>query len=85
MLKTVKLAMIYYWNLNELNEKGLVLKTQKRQGFNQMIQIYDLDPEMGKKIGAKKRGLLGTKKTKLTAPVKNLRNWFRCTNNQILN
>ena len=38
-----------------------------------MIPIYDLEPEMGKKIGAKKRTLLGTKKAKLTAPVKNLK------------
>ena len=60
-------------SLNELIEKGLVIKTHKRQGFNQMIPIYDLEPEMGKKIGVKKRGLLGTKKTKLTAPVKNLK------------
>ena len=60
-------------SLNELIEKGLVIKTHKRQGFNQMIPIYDLEPEMGKKIGAKKRTLLGTKKAKLTAPVKNLK------------
>ena len=39
-----------------------------------MIPIYDLEPEMGKKLGAKKRTLLGVKtKTKLTAPVKNLK------------
>ena len=60
-------------SLNELIEKGLVIKTHKRQGFNQMIPIYDLEPEMGRKIGAKKRTLLGTKKAKLTAPVKNLK------------
>ena len=60
-------------SLNELIEKGLVIKTHKRQGFNQMIPIYDLEPEMGKKIGAKKRTLLGTKKAKLPAPVKNLK------------
>tara|TARA_B100000029_G_scaffold175917_1_gene173165 strand:+ start:3175 stop:4278 length:1104 start_codon:yes stop_codon:yes gene_type:complete len=61
-------------SLNELIEKGLVIKTHKRQGFNQMIPIYDLEPDMGKKLGAKKRTLLGTKtKGKLTAPVKNLK------------
>ena len=39
-----------------------------------MIPIYDLEPEMGKKLGAKKRSLLGPKtKSKLTAPVKNLK------------
>ena len=60
--------------LNELIEKGLVIKSHKRQGFNQMIPIYDLEPEMGKKLGAKKRSLLGPKtKSKLTAPVKNLK------------
>tara|TARA_Y100000590_G_scaffold142218_1_gene163124 strand:+ start:1095 stop:2192 length:1098 start_codon:yes stop_codon:yes gene_type:complete len=61
-------------SLNELIEKGLVIKSHKRQGFNQMIPIYDLEPEMGKKLGARKRSLLGSKqKTKLTAPVKNLK------------
>jgi len=61
-------------SLNELIEKGLVIKSHKRQGFNQMIPIYDLEPEMGKKLGARKRSLLGSKqKTKLTTPVKNLK------------
>ena len=61
-------------SLNELIEKGLVIKSHKRQGFNQMIPIYDLEPEMGKKLGARKRSLLGSKqKTKLTAPVKNMK------------
>ena len=60
--------------LDELIVKGIVIKSYKRQGFNQMIPIYDLEPEMGKKLGAKKRTLLGVKtKTKLTAPVKNLK------------
>jgi len=60
--------------LDELIVKGVVIKSYKRQGFNQMIPIYDLEPEMGKKIGVKKRTLLGLKtKTKITTPVKNLK------------
>ena len=60
--------------LDELIMKGVVIKSYKRQGFNQMIPIYDLEPEMGKKIGVKKRTLLGLKtKTKITTPVKNLK------------
>jgi tetratricopeptide (TPR) repeat protein len=59
--------------LNELIERGVVIKSHKRQGFNQMIPIYDLEPDMAKKLGAKKRGLLGVKTKKITIPVKNLK------------
>ena len=39
-----------------------------------MIDVYDLIPEMAKKLGQKKRGLLGPKSSKrLTAPIKNLK------------
>ena len=60
--------------LDELILKGIVIKSEKRQGFNQIIPIYDLIPDVAKKIGAKKRGLLGTKEIgKATTPVKNLK------------
>ncbi len=61
-------------SLDELILKGLVIKNQKRQGLNQNINVYDLIPEMAKKLGQKKRGLLGPKKSKqLTVPIKNLK------------
>ena len=61
-------------SLNELILKGLVVKNQKRQDLRSIIDVYDLIPEMAKKLGQKKRGLLGPKSTKkLTAPIKNLK------------
>ena len=60
--------------LDELILKGVVIKSEKRQGFNQIIPIYDLVPDVAKKIGAKRRGLLGPKEIgKVTIPVKNLK------------
>ena len=61
-------------SLNELILKGLVVKNQKRQDLRAMIDVYDLIPEIAKKLGQKKRGLLGPKTSKkLAAPVKNLK------------
>ena len=61
-------------SLNELIVKGLVVKNQKRQGLNQNIDVYDLIPEMSKKLGQKKRGLLGPKSSKtISVPIKNLK------------
>ena len=61
-------------SLNELILKGLVVKNQKRQDLRVMIDVYDLIPEIAKKLGQKKRGLLGPKTSKkLAAPVKNLK------------
>ena len=60
--------------LDELILKGIVVKNEKRQGLNQIIPIYDLVPDVAKKIGAKKRGLLGPKEIgKVPIPVKNLK------------
>ena len=60
--------------LDELILKGIVIKSEKRQGFNQIIPIYDLIPDVAKKIGAKRRGLLGPKEIgKVPTPVKNLK------------
>ena len=61
-------------SLNELILKGLVVKNQKRQDLRSMIDVYDLIPEMAKKLGQKKRGLLGTKSSKqIAVPIKNLK------------
>jgi hypothetical protein len=60
--------------LDELILKGIVIKSEKRQGFNQIIPIYDLVPDVAKKIGAKRRGILGPKEIgKVPTPVKNLK------------
>ena len=60
-------------SLNELIIKGLVVKNQKRQDLRSMIDVYDLIPEVAKKLGQKKRGLLGSTTKKLTVPIKNLK------------
>ena len=59
--------------LNDLIEKGLVTKNQKTQDFMRKIDVYDLVPEMVKKLGAKRRSLLGPKSREITEPVKNLK------------
>ena len=38
-------------SLNELIVKGLVVKNQKRQDLRALIDVYDLIPEMAKKLG----------------------------------
>ena len=59
--------------LSDLIEKGLVTKNQKKQDFMRMIDVYDLVPDMVKKLGAKRRSLLGPKTRELPEPVKNLK------------
>jgi len=58
--------------LSKLIEKGLVVKHQKQQGFSK-IDTYDLTPEMAKKVGAEKRGLLGITQKRLPSTIKNLK------------
>ena len=58
--------------LAKLIEKGLVVKHQKQQGFSK-IDTYDLTPEMAKKVGAEKRGLLGITQKRLPTTIKNLK------------
>jgi len=45
----------------KLMEKGLIIKNEKNIGF-QKIDEYDILPELAQKIGAEKKGLLGTKR-----------------------
>ena len=56
----------------KLIEKGLIVKHQKLQGFSK-IDHYDLAPEMAKKVGTEKKGLLGIKQKKLPSSIKNLK------------
>ncbi|HEY7367946.1 MAG TPA: tetratricopeptide repeat protein [Nitrosopumilaceae archaeon] len=58
--------------LSKLIEKGLVVKHQKQQGFSK-IDTYDMVPEMAKKVGTEKKGLLGTKQKRLPITVRNLK------------
>ena len=58
--------------LRKLLEKGLIVKHEKRQGFN-TIDTYDLIPEIAKKAVTEKKGFLGLKKKKLPSSVKNLK------------
>jgi len=58
--------------LGKLIEKGLVAKHEKREGFHK-IPIYNLVPELAKKVGTEKKGVLGLTKKKLPEPVKNLK------------
>ena len=58
--------------LKKLLEKGLIVKNEKRQGFNK-VATYDLVPEIAKKVGVEKKGLLGIKKKQLPTTVKSLK------------
>ena len=56
----------------KLLEKGLIIKHEKMKGFSK-VNTYDLAPEMAKKVGVKKKGILGIQQTKLPASIKNLK------------
>ena len=59
--------------LLKLTEKGLLVKNEKREGLSR-IPIYDLSPEIAKKVGKEKKGFLGlTRKKQLPNSVKNLK------------
>jgi tetratricopeptide (TPR) repeat protein len=57
--------------LNKLVEKGLIVKNEKMKGFHK-VATYDLVPEIARKVGVEKRGLLGTRK-QLPTSVRNLK------------
>jgi len=59
--------------LTRLMKKGLVVKHEKRQVWS-TIDTYDLVPEMAKKIGTIKRGMLGIPSKSISKPIKNLKN-----------
>ena len=44
--------------LLKLTERGLIVRHEKREGFHR-IPVYDLAPEVVKKVGKKERGLWG--------------------------
>ena len=58
--------------LTKLLEKGLIVKNEKRDGLHK-IPMYDLSPDIAKKVGTEKKSLLGIRKKKLPGTVKNLK------------
>ena len=58
--------------INKLLEKGLIIQNEKRDGLSK-IPIYDLAPDVAKKMGKEKKGLFGITRKKLPTPVKNLK------------
>ncbi len=66
--------------LRKLQDKGLIVKNEKREGFHK-IATYDLAPELAAKIGKTKRGLLGIPKKQLPSEVKNLKEVIQTVQN----
>ncbi len=59
--------------IKKLMNKGLIVQNEKRvDGFHR-IPVWDLVPEIAKKMGEKKKGLFGITTKKLPTPVKNLK------------
>jgi len=60
-------------SLQKMTEKGLLVKNEKREGFHR-IPIYDLAPEIAKKVGKEKKTFLGLiRKKQLPVSVTNLK------------
>ena len=59
-------------SLRKLLEKGLIVKHEKRDLFH-MIPVYDLAPELAKKVEVEKKSLFGITKKKLPPVVKDLK------------
>ena len=59
--------------LRKLMDKGLIIQNEKREGLHR-IPVWDLAPEVAKKMGEEKKGLFGITKKSLPTPVKNLKN-----------
>jgi len=59
-------------SLRKLLEKGLIVKHEKRDLFH-MIPVYDLAPELAKKVQIEKKSLFGITKKKLPPAVKDLK------------
>jgi len=57
--------------LRKLLEKGMIIRSEKRQGLNK-IDTYDLVPELASKVGAEKKSLLGPTR-RLPSTIKSLK------------
>jgi tetratricopeptide (TPR) repeat protein len=60
--------------LKKLMNKGLIVQNEKRIDGWHRIPVWDLTPEVAKRMGEEKKGLFGITTKKLPTPVKNLKN-----------
>jgi tetratricopeptide (TPR) repeat protein len=60
--------------LKKLMNKGLIVQNEKRVDGWHRIPVWDLTPEVAKRMGEEKKGLFGITTKKLPTPVKNLKN-----------
>ena len=58
--------------IQKLMDKGLIVQNEKRDGLHR-IPVWDLTPEVAKRMGEEKKGLFGITRKKLPTPVKNLK------------
>jgi len=60
--------------LKKLMSKGLIVQNEKRIDGWHRIPVWDLMPDVAKRMGEEKKGLFGITRKKLPTPVKNLKN-----------
>jgi len=60
--------------LKKLMNKGLIVQNEKRVDGLHRIPVWDLAPDVAKRMGEEKKGLFGITTKKLPTPVKNLKN-----------
>ena len=60
--------------LKKLMGKGLIVQNEKRVDGLHRIPVWDLAPDVAKRMGEAKKGLFGITTKKLPTPVKNLKN-----------
>jgi tetratricopeptide (TPR) repeat protein len=58
--------------LQKLMGKGLIIQNEKRDGLHR-IPVWDLAPDVAKRMGEEKKGLFGITRKTLPTPVKNLK------------
>jgi tetratricopeptide (TPR) repeat protein len=59
--------------LRKLMDKGLIVQNEKRVDGLHRIPVWDLTPDVAKRMGEEKKGLFGITTKKLPTPVKNLK------------
>ena len=59
-------------SIRKLLEKGLIVQHEKRDGLSK-IPVYDLAPEMAKRVGVEKKSILGIRRKKLPGAIINMK------------
>ena len=59
-------------SLKKLQEKGLVVRSEKREGLH-TVPVFDLAPDIARKAGAEKKSLFGLRRKRLTGTMKELK------------